>query len=257
MNTTSGRLAGALALAAALCAGEARAADAELRVITPDAVVRAGPGPTFREVYRAERGEVFRVVERATVGYWLRVVLPDGTYGWILGDATLPFDVDLAIRKGRSGWSRFVAAVFAPSPLLRAHFGMTMSGGAIGGDGAFMFRPAVVIDNYFAVEAHVGEAIGKDGSLLLYGAGGDIFIWPDWPLVPFFALAVGGASSFPKLNGVTQAASSQFALDAGGGVMVVLRKRFTLRFDVRNYTLFTANTTQNRQEYSGGLAVYF
>ena len=30
-----------------------------------------------------------------------------------------------------------------------------------------------------------------------------------------------------------------------------------LRFDVRNYTLFTANSTQNRQEYSGGLAVFF
>jgi hypothetical protein len=114
-----------------------------------------------------------------------------------------------------------------------------------------------VIDDYFGVEAHVGEAIGKDGSILLYGAGGDIFVWPEGPLIPFFALGVGGASSFPKINGVAQTSSSQFAVDAGGGAMIVLRKRFTLRFDVRNYTLFTANTTQNRQEYSGGLAVYF
>ncbi len=39
--------------------------------------------------------------------------------------------------------------------------------------------------------------------------------------------------------------------------MLVLRRRFTLRFDFRNYTLFTPNSTSNRQEYSGGLAVFF
>ena len=72
-----------------------------------------------------------------------------------------------------------------------------------------------------------------------------------------FALGAGGATSFPKVNGVTQASKTQFALDAGGGLAVILKKRIILRFDFRNYTLFTPNTTQNRQEYSGGLAVYF
>ena len=38
---------------------------------------------------------------------------------------------------------------------------------------------------------------------------------------------------------------------------MILIKRIILRFDVRNYTLFTPNSTENRQEYSGGLAVFF
>ena len=69
--------------------------------------------------------------------------------------------------------------------------------------------------------------------------------------------SAGGATSFPKVNGVTQASKSQFALDAGGGLLFVIRKGIVFRFDVRNYTLFTANSTDNRQEYSGGLAVFF
>ncbi len=75
--------------------------------------------------------------------------------------------------------------------------------------------------------------------------------------MPFVALGGGGGTAFPKVNGVTQASKTNFALDAGGGAMLILVKRITLRFDVRNYTIFTPDSTTNRQEYSGGLAVYF
>jgi hypothetical protein len=75
--------------------------------------------------------------------------------------------------------------------------------------------------------------------------------------VPFVSLGVGGGTAFPKVNGVTQTPKSQFAVDAGAGLMAIFKKRIILRFDFRNYTLFTANSTVNLQEYSGGLAVYF
>ena len=131
------------------------------------------------------------------------------------------------------------------------------SGGALSGDGMFMFRPGVILDSHFALEAHIGEAIGSDGSVLLYGLGGNVLVWPIGPVVPFATLGAGAATSFPKVNGVTQASKTQFALDAGGGLAIVFKKRIVLRGDIRNYTLFTPNTTQNRQEYSGGLAVFF
>ena len=248
----------ALALSAVtLLTSLAYSSESEVRVIVPRAAVRSGPGPQYRVVYRAERGETFAVVERATVGYWLRIVLPDGTYGWVVGDQTIPFEVAPGARPSGNLGERIRATLFAPSPILRSTVGFTFGGGALGGDGMFIFRPSLVIDDYFAVEAHVGEAVGKDGSLVVYGAGGDVFVWPGGPLVPFFSLGIGGATSLPKVNGVAQTSSTEFALDAGGGAMLVLRKRFTLRFDFRNYTLFTPNATSNRQEYSGGLAVYF
>ena len=228
----------------------------QLRVIVPRAAVRSGPGFGYRELYRAERGEVMPVIDR-NGAYWFRVVTPDGRFGWIYGEEVLPFEVDLSGSGASKAWARMKNAIFAPSPIPSSSVGLTFSGGALGGDGMFMFRPSVTLDAHFALEGHIGEAVGTDGSLLVYGLDGDVLIWPIGPFVPFLALGGGGATSFPKVNGVTQASKTQFALDAGGGLAVILKKRIILRFDVRNYTLFTPNNTQNRQEYSGGLAVYF
>jgi hypothetical protein len=227
-----------------------------LRVIVPRAPVRSGPAFGYRELYRAERGEVLRTLER-NGNYWFRVVLPDGRLGWIYGEEVLPFSVDVDSDPRRGAWAAFKEALFAPSPIPSASVGLSFSGGALGGDGMFMFRPGLTLDAHFALEAHVGEAVGADGSLLVYGIDGDVLVWPLGPLVPFVALGVGGATSFPKVNGVTQASRTQLALDAGAGAALILKKRIILRFDFRNYTLFTANSTGNRQEYSGGLAVFF
>jgi hypothetical protein len=46
-------------------------------------------------------------------------------------------------------------------------------------------------------------------------------------------------------------------LNVGGGLIVALKKRLTLRGDVRQYVIFNANHTQSIQEYSGALSVYF
>jgi hypothetical protein len=248
----------ALALLLGAPAVSQAASEPWLRVIAPEATVRSGPGERFRPVYRAARGEVLRVLDRATLGYWFRVALPDGTSGWLLGDATVPFEVDVEGRPRRARWwERARDRVFAPSPLLHARVGFSFSGGALGGDGMFMVRPSVIVDDHLALEARVGEAIGRDGSQVHYGLDADVLIWPEGPFVPFVALGGGGATSFPKVNGVAQASATDWALDAGGGLLIVVRWRIVLRFDVRNYTLFTPNRTTNRQEYSGGLAVYF
>jgi hypothetical protein len=227
-----------------------------LRVIVPRAAVRTGPSPTFRELYRAQRGEVMEVIDRNGT-YWFRVVLPDGRFGWIYGEQVLPFEIDTQGSPASKTWAKVKAALFSPSPIPSASVGFTFSGGAIGGDGSFMFRPSVTLHGHFAIEAHVGEAVGRDGALLLYGLGGNILLWPLGPLVPFVSVGVGGGTSFPKVNGVTQDSKTQWAVDAGGGAALILKKRIILRFDFRNYTLFTPNSTENRQEYSGGLAVFF
>lgn len=246
---------------ATLCSplGESRASakgEPHLRIIVPRASVRTGPGFNYRELYRAERGEVLKVSER-NGAYWFRVALPDGRFGWIYGEQVLPFEVELEASRSSRAWAAFKNAIFAPSPIPGSHLGLSFSGGVVGGEGMFMFRPSVTLDSHFAIEAHVGESVGKDGSLVLYGIGANIFIWPAGPVIPFASLGGGGATSFPKVNGVAQDSKTQFALDAGGGLMFVIRKGIVLRFDVRNYTLFTPNSTDNRQEYSGGLAVFF
>ena len=237
--------------------GRAEAIEVQLRVIVPRASVRTGPGANYRELYRAQSGEVLPVVERNGT-YWFRVVIPDGRFGWIYGEQVTPFEVDPnAGTPASRRWARFKNALFAPSPIVGSSVGLAFSGGSIGGDGSFMFRPSVTLDSHFSIEGHLGEAIGKDGAILFYGIGGDILIYPIGPFVPFVSLGAGGATAFPKVNGVTQSSKTNFALDAGGGAMLIMVKRIILRFDFRNYTIFTPNSATNVQEYSGGLAVYF
>jgi hypothetical protein len=251
-----GRAVVAISMALLLSSTALAKADPQLRVIVPRASVRSGPGFSYRELYRAEHGEVMPVVDRNS-GYWFRVVLPDGRFGWIYGEQVLPFEVEIEGSKASRAWAAIKRMLFAPSPIPSSSVGLTFSAGALGGEGMFLFRPAVTLDSHFALEGHIGEAIGSDGSLLLYGLDGNILLWPLGPLVPFVSLGGGGATSFPKVNGVTQTGQTQFALDAGGGAALILVKRIILRFDVRNYTLFTPNSTENRQEYSGGLAIFF
>jgi len=238
-------------------AARAEAIEVQLRVIVPRASVRTGPGVNYRELYRAQSGEILPVVERNGT-YWFRVVIPDGRFGWIYGEQVTPFEVDPSAGTPASRrWARFKNALFAPSPIVGSSVGLAFSGGSIGGDGSFMFRPSLTLDSHFSIEGHLGEAIGKDGAILFYGIGGDILIYPIGPFVPFVSLGAGGATAFPKVNGVTQSSKTNFALDAGGGAMLIMVKRIILRFDFRNYTIFTPNSATNVQEYSGGLAVYF
>ena len=45
--------------------------------------------------------------------------------------------------------------------------------------------------------------------------------------------------------------------NVGGGLIIALKKRLTLRGDARQYVIYNANHTQRIQEFSGALAVYF
>ena len=112
----------------------ARAEDQALvRVIAEAASVRTGPGFGYRSVYRANQGEVLTVIGRATHDHWFRVELPDGTYGWILGDEVFPLDVDMAAaHRGPSIWRRMGHAIFSPSPLMIENVTFTFSAGRAG-----------------------------------------------------------------------------------------------------------------------------
>ncbi len=78
-----------------------------VRVIAEEAQVHTGPGFGFRVVYSAKLNEVLPAIGRASHDHWFRVELPDGTYGWILGDEVFPLDVDTAAaHEGPSVWKR-------------------------------------------------------------------------------------------------------------------------------------------------------
>ena len=248
--------------AAALVAAWAGAARAEeegavVRVIAEEAEVHTGPGFAYRTIYTATRGETFKAEARASRDYWFHVVLPDGTYGWIVGDQVLPLDVDPTAPQPPTLGERFVAAVFSPAPLAGSDVSLSFSAGVLGGEGMVLFRPAILLAPHLGLEGFVGETVGEQTDVVYYGGGANLYLWPSSPVTLFVAGGAGGAKGRKKADLYTVKPGHYAMANVGGGLLVALKKRITLRFDFRDYVVFGANYTQELKEFSGGLAVLF
>ena len=253
------RAAGAAVMAVAVMAvaAPARAEEVVLRVLSEAADVRTGPGFAYRAVYVAQRGETLTAVDRSPGDYWFRVVLPDGTYGWIVGDEVLPLVVDPTAPEPPSLGARFVRAVFSPAPLAQADVGLSFCAGLLGGEGMVLFRPSVLLAPHLALEALVGETVGEQADVFHYGATANLYLWPTAPTTLFFAMGGGGAKARKKADQFSIEPGHFLSAQVGGGLLLAFKKRLTLRLDFRNYSIFDANYTRNLQEYSAGLAVFF
>lgn len=234
-------------------------ADAYLRVISQKAPVHTGPGPSYREVYIAERGQVFSVLERGTRDFWFKIELEDGTSGWILGDMVFPFDViedpDIGIfrRMGRA----IKGAILGPSPSPYADVGLSFSAGVLDLEGIFILRPSWLIDPYWALEGFAGLSPRADTDVFLAGVGFVLRLAPGAVIGPYATVGLGGSYIRPKADNVIDQKDGLMALGAGGGLEITFKKQITVRLDARNWTLFDQNKSNNGQEYTGGLAIFF
>jgi len=246
------------ALALALAA-PARADTVYARVLTEHANVRTGPGASYRVLYVAERGESLPMLARGSKDFWFKVALPDGRRGWILGDQTAPYEIvdntnpGVFTRMGRAISRTFLG----PSPITTADVGIAFSAGIIGGEGAFLVRPSYVVHPRFALEAYAGEVVGGQGTILLYGLGWTLRLWPDGPLSPYLNVSGGGATTFAKSDAFVLGEQTLLTTSGGGGVEITFKKRITGRFDFREYVLFDGSLAVNLEEFTGGLAIFF
>jgi uncharacterized protein YgiM (DUF1202 family) len=225
--------------------------DAYARVVVAEAELRAGPGVSHRVIYRAPRGETFLIATRETAGFWLQVTLPDGRTGYVLGDTVEPVAAgeDSLESSRRPGF-------FAPPALQDAHAGFAMMAGIYDGDGYVELRPAWVIAPAIALEPYVGLALKEDSRRIVYGGAGTLNLLPDKAIAPFVSIGCGGMYEQPK---------DEFVLDdrkwfharAGGGLLISLRFRVSVRLEASNMVLFREDDYQNVQSYSAGLGTYF
>ena len=226
--------------------------DTVARVTSSTSELRAGPGLSYRVIQRAERGETFFVQGREQTGYWLRVYLPDGRTAYLLGDTA---DTMLATDAG--GDAPGAPGVFAPPPLASAHAGLAMTGGVFDGDGYAELKPAIVITRALSLEPYVGLVMGSTGRSLLYGGGATVNLAPDFALAPYLSVGGGGYSTMPNDDAFVLRRETLFHARAGGGLLVSLRWRITLRLEATNTLLFNASAYRNAQSFVGGLGSYF
>lgn len=253
------RLAGTALLACALLlvtVSSARADDEVepyARIIVDSTPLRSGPGSSFRRVYVAHRGDVFPIEKRSTLGYWFQVGLPDGTYGWVFGDAVFVLEVSEEEATG----GRFLPEVFAPPPLLQANVEIAAMFGVLAGGGFMALRPTVLIDPTFGIEINGAASVSKGGRLLMAGGGGVVNVFPEWPIVPYLVVGGGIAQSDPNADTFLLESGSVGMLYAGGGLRLGFKWKITLRVEARAYGFFEPDRYRAQEEYSGGLSVFF
>jgi len=223
------------------------------RVIVETTSVRSGPGVSFRRVHVAQRGDVFEVQARSTRGYWFQIVLPDGTRGWVLGDAVYNHEVsDEAASRGR-----FLPEIFAPPPLTSANGEVAIMFGSMGGGGLLAVRPSFLLDPAFGFEVTGGVAVASAGRLLFVTLGPVMNVFPSSPVVPFFSVAGGVTASSPNADTFLLQSGSIATASAGGGLRIGFRYRLTLRLEARAHVFFEPDRYVSQEEYSAGLTVFF
>ena len=247
-----------IAIALALAAGTAHA-EAYLRVISMKASVRSGPSNGYREVAVVTRNQVFQVLERGTRDYWFKIELEDGTSGWILGDEAFPFEVGDEEKPGAlTRMGRAIRrAILGPSPVPYANVGLSFSAGLFDREGVFLLRPSWLIDPYWALEGFGGLSPRSEKDIFLSGLGFVLRLAPGAVIGPYVSIGLGAAYIRPKADNFVDKRETLMALGAGGGLEITFKQQITLRLDARNWTLFDENKSNNGQEYSGGLAIFF
>lgn len=237
-------------------ADEAPSAGVFARVIVDRTTLRSGPGHGFRATRTARRGEVFPILERGTRGYWFRVELPDATSAWISGDAV--YTHELSAEEASRG--RFAPDVFAPAALPHATGELAFQFGVLGvnaPNGFMAVRPAIQLAPEFAIEATLAAAVGDGGRLLIGTLGGLVNVFPDSPVVPFFAGGGGVVVSDPNADTFLLRSGVTGALYAGGGLRIGFRYRITLRLEARAWALYDQNRFVSSEEITGGVTVFF
>jgi len=249
----------AVALGAVCGLSQNAAAEAYLRVIAQRASVHSGPGVGYREVAIATRDQVYEVLERGTDGYWFKVELDDGTSGWLIGDVVYPFEVGEQQQPGVfTQMGRAIKrAILGPSPVPYAHVGLSFSSGLLQNEGVFLLRPSWLIDPYWALEGFAGLSPRSEKDIYLAGLAFLLRLAPGSVVGPYASIGLGVAHITPKADNYVDPRENLMALSAGGGLEITLKKQITVRFDVRNWTLFNQNHSNNGQEYTGGLAIFF
>jgi hypothetical protein len=232
--------------------------DAFARIVVEESALRSGPGVSHRIVYVAHRGETFIIESRKGSGFWLKVVLPDGRSGWVLGETVQPIAIDANAPDSPSR-----PGFFAPPPLAEARAGVAILGGILDErsrgthNGYLELRPAFVLAPTISVEPFAGMALTENGNQVLYGGGFTFHLAPDWAIEPYGTLGLGALTTFPNADNFVLQKGTVWAARAGAGLLLALRWRILVRAEVSNLTLFTEDSYRNAQVYAGGLGVYF
>jgi len=220
----------------------------QLFVSEPYLELHTGPGRGYPVFHVVPRDESVDVLFRRTD--WFKVRTEHGVEGWaaqadmlktVLADGS-PFKFEVGDQAGFSS-HRFELGVFA---------------GEYGGANLLSAYWSVSLNPQMAVEAAVGQFLGRFSN----GETGDLgfahVISPDTRWSPFLTLGVGIVHTEPKATLVTPANRTEQTAYVGGGIRYYLTRRFFMRTEYKAHYIFTKrNANEEADEWKLGFGFFY
>jgi hypothetical protein len=181
---------------------------------------------------------------------WFKVRTSRGVEGWasqrdmlktVLADGS-PFTFELGDRQGFTN-HRFELGMFA---------------GEWGGATLVSTYGSFSLNSQLAVEASLGQYLGKFTNGDVIDIGLTHVIMPEWRFSPFLMIGTGIVHIEPKATLIQPSVRTQETAYVGGGVRFYLTRRFFLRAEFKSHYIFTnLNQNQRADEWKGGFAFFF
>lgn len=217
-------------------------------VAEPFVNLRMGPAQGYPVFHISERGEKLSLISRKTD--WIKVSDESDRTGWVSV-------ADIQKMRTLSG-----SQVLLDEPKFEDFNTHPWEAGLLAGN----FDQSAVNSAYvgywmtenLSLELWGSQVLGEASESALLNINIVHQVFPTWRFSPFFTLGAGKIFIKPKATLSNESARNEDTLNAGLGIRYYLSNRYFLRFEFKDYKIFTnRETNEEASEWKLGLSVFF
>jgi hypothetical protein len=219
-----------------------------LKVAEPFVNLRSGPASAYPVFHVSERGEKLTILSRKTD--WIKVKDSSDRIAWVsfsdvqkmhnLSDSKVILDEPKFDDYTTHPWEAgLLAGNFDQSAVNSAYVGYWMT-------------------ENLSLELWASQVLGEASESKLVNINIVHQVFPTWRFSPFFTLGAGKIFIKPKVTLSNESNRNEDTLNVGVGLRYYLSNRYFLRFEVKDYKIFTnRETNEEASEWKLGLSVFF
>jgi uncharacterized protein YgiM (DUF1202 family) len=219
-----------------------------LKVAEPFVNLRSGPASAYPVFHVSERGEKLTILSRKTD--WIKVKDSSDIIAWVsvsdvqkmhnLSDSKVILDEPKFDDYTTHPWEAgLLAGNFDKSAVNSAYVGYWMT-------------------ENLSLEFWASQVLGEASESKLLSINLVHQVFPTWRFSPFFTLGAGKIFIKPKVTLSNESSRNEDTLNVGVGLRYYLSNRYFLRFEVKDYKIFTnRETNEEASEWKLGLSVFF
>ena len=221
-------------------------------VADPFIDVHTGHGESYPIFHVIERGETIEVIVRHTS--WFKIRNESGIEGWVALD-------QMKMTLSPDSHEQVEFQTFTHEDYVERRWEAGILGGRFGNANTLTMYGAYLFNKSLAAELSWAQVLANNSSSDLYKIGLVMQPFPTLKISPYVTLGTGVIEVDPKSTLVEPNDSSNQFSNFGLGIRTYISKRIIVRLEYSEYIIFSANSTNDRnedlKEWKAGFAIFF